>query len=160
MNKVKRSSHYDTHQKQGKLVKPLGNSSSTTDRERQENNSGLSTVEVQYANQANLTLRDKSRRKDIQKDAKSLQSTSYDQPNKLVLSVPKNELNLKVIQLPSFKLPTEFVKFFNHICLHFIYREDFPIAYLGIKRGDGVLLNGFIVQSISHGLLKGSLLST
>ncbi|KAM5569028.1 hypothetical protein ABKV19_016514 [Rosa sericea] len=95
VNKVKRSSHYDTHQKQGKLVKPLGNSSSTTDRERQENNSGLSTVEVQYANQANLTLRDKSKRKDIQKDAKSLQSTSYDQPNKLVLSVPKNELNLK-----------------------------------------------------------------
>ncbi|XP_040374316.1 protein ALWAYS EARLY 3 isoform X5 [Rosa chinensis] len=95
VNKVKRSSHYDTHQKQGKLVKPLGNSSSTTDRERQENNSGLSTVQVQYANQANLTLRDKSRRKDIQKDAKSLQSTSYDQPDKLVLSVPKNELNLK-----------------------------------------------------------------
>ncbi|XP_004296816.1 PREDICTED: protein ALWAYS EARLY 3 [Fragaria vesca subsp. vesca] len=84
VNKGKRSSHYNTHQKHGKLVKPVGNSSPATDRGRQEKNSGLSTVEVQYANQANLSLRDRSKRKeDIQKDAKSLQSTSYDQPNKL-----------------------------------------------------------------------------
>lgn len=120
MNKGKRSSHYNTHQKHGKLVKPVGNSSPATDRERQERNSGLSTVEVQYANQANLSLRDRSKRKeDIQKDAKSLQSTSYDQPNKLVRSVHKTELDLEVIHLPSFKLPTEFLKLFVHMCLHF-----------------------------------------
>lgn len=88
VNKGKRSSHYNVHQKQGKLVKPLGNTSSTTDRERRENNSGLSTVEVQYSNQANLPLRDRSKRKvDIQKDTKD--------HNKLVLSFHKNELNLK-----------------------------------------------------------------
>lgn len=113
MNKGKRSSHYNVHQNQGKLVKPLGNTSSTTDRERRENNSALSTVVVQYSNQASLPLRDRSKRKVyIQKDTK-------DQPNKLVLSFHKNELNLKVIHLPSFILSSEFLEFFIHICLHF-----------------------------------------
>ena len=162
MNKGKRSSHYITPQKHGKLAKPLGNSSSTKGRERRENNSDLSIVEVQYANQAKLPLRDGNKQKeDIQKDTKSLHCPSYDQPNKLVSSVHKMELDLKVTHLPSFKSPIQYPKLFIHIyiCI-FIHREDYPIFYHGIQHGDGVLWNGFIVQLITHGLLKGSLLST
>ncbi|XP_050375435.1 protein ALWAYS EARLY 3 isoform X2 [Argentina anserina] len=95
VSKGKRTSHYGTHQKHGKLAKPLGISSSTKDCERQENNSGLSIVEVQYANQANLSIRDRSKQKDIQKDTKSLQSLSYDQPTKLVPLVHETEMDLK-----------------------------------------------------------------
>lgn len=101
-SKGKQSSHYTTHPKQGKLVKKtLWNASSTTDRKREENDSGLSTVQVPSANPANLPTKNKGKWEDmqkssIQKDTKSPESILDDQPDRLVPSFCNRELNIKV----------------------------------------------------------------
>ncbi|KAH0992900.1 hypothetical protein GBA52_004383 [Prunus armeniaca] len=101
-SKGKRSSHYTTHPKQGKLVKKtLWNASSTTDRKREENNSGLSTVQVPSANPANLPTKNWGKwemdmqKSSMQKDTKSPESILVDQPDKLVPSFRNRELNIK-----------------------------------------------------------------
>ncbi|ONI28356.1 hypothetical protein PRUPE_1G139300 [Prunus persica] len=101
-SKGKRSSHYTTHPKQGKLVKKtLWNASTTIDRKREENNSGLSTVQVPSANPANLPTKNKGKwemdmqKSSIQKDTKSPESILDDQPDKLGPSFRNRELNIK-----------------------------------------------------------------
>ncbi|XP_070671805.1 protein ALWAYS EARLY 3 isoform X6 [Malus domestica] len=101
MNKGKRSSHYITHPKQGKSVNPLQNASSSTDHEREENNSGLSTLGVPSANQANLPARDSIKLKldrhkpSIEKDRKSTEGILDEQPDKRVPSFRNREINIK-----------------------------------------------------------------
>lgn len=102
MNKGKRSSHYITHPKQGKSMNPLRNASSSTDHEREENNSGLSALGVPSANQANLPARDSIKLKldrhkpSIEKDRKSTEGILDEQPDKLVPSFRNSEINIKV----------------------------------------------------------------
>lgn len=51
-------------------------------------------------------------------------------------------------------------EFFSIFTFGLSYRKHSLITYLTLKHGDGVLLSGFIVQLITHGLQKVSLWST
>lgn len=105
-SKGKRSSHSSPRLKQGKLLKPLGLTSSSTDGKREENDS-LSAILAPPSN-LNLPTKIRSRWKMYtknpltKKDTKTSENVLDDQPNFPAPSSHNREPNPKVYYVPTF----------------------------------------------------------
>lgn len=105
-SKGKRSSHSSPNLKQGKLVKPLETTSSSTYGKSEETDSILSSIQVPSANQPPTKMRNRWK-KQMQKppskiDTKTSENVLDDQSKLPASSLHNKELNLEVKYVPLF----------------------------------------------------------
>lgn len=149
-------------------MRPPEHASSSPDQGRDMNNSAPSTIQVSSVNQVNLPTKIRSKRKiDVRKPAIRKGIKSSDNIVKGKISRPvtlfhDGALDLKVTLFTSTteKLSLYILGFPPFMYVYILYdRKSFVTSFVHTKHGDGVPLNGSIVQLIIHGLLKWSLWS-